>query len=194
MPRAGLTPDRVITEAAAVADQVGLERLTLAAVAQRCGVSLPGLYKHVRGIDEVRRGISLLAVRELTDAAARATVGVTGREALDALSAAYRGYALAYPGRYAASVVAPAPGDTEHENVGAQAVAVIAAALKGYRLEGPALIHAIRMWRAACHGLASLESAGGFGLPESVDATFTHLIDALDASFRDLGPKVTVQK
>jgi AcrR family transcriptional regulator len=187
MPRAGLTPDRVIAEAAAVADQVGLDRLTLAAVAQRCGVSLPGLYKHVRGIDEVRRGISLLAVRELTDAAARASAGVTGREALDALSAAYRDYALAYPGRYAASVVAPAPGDAEHEEVATQAVAVIAAALKGYRLEGPALIHAIRMWRAACHGLASLQAAGGFGLPESVDATFALLLDALDASFRDLG-------
>ena len=187
MPRAGLTRDRVIAEAAAVADEVGLDRLTLAAVAQRCGVSLPGLYKHVRGTDEVRRGISLLAVRELTDAAARATAGVTGRESLDALSAAYRSYALACPGRYAASVVAPAPGDAEHEDVGAQAVAVIAAALKGYRLEGSSLIHAVRMWRAACHGLASLEAAGAFGLPESLDATFGHLLDALDMSFRGLG-------
>ena len=42
MPRAGLTTQRVITEAATVADEVGLDRLTLAAVAQRCGVSLPG--------------------------------------------------------------------------------------------------------------------------------------------------------
>jgi AcrR family transcriptional regulator len=193
MPRAGLTPERVIAEAAAVADQVGLERLTLAAVAQRCGVSLPSLYKHIRGIDEVRRGISLLAVRELTDTLARATVGVTGREALDALSAAYRSYALAYPGRYAASVIAPAPGDAEYADVAAQAIAVITAALKGYRLEGPALIHAIRMWRAACHGLASLQASGGFGLPESVDATFAHLLDALDVSFRDLGKMATVR-
>jgi len=29
--------------------------------------------------------------------------------------------------------------------------------------------------------------AGGFGLPESVDVTFGHLIDALDAEFRRLG-------
>ena len=53
--------------------------------------------------------------------------------------------------------------------------------------QGADLIHAIRMWRAACHGLASLEAAGGFGLPESVDITFGHLIDALDAAFRRLG-------
>ena len=187
MPRAGLTTERVIAEAAAVADEVGLDRLTLAAVAQRCGVSLPGLYKHVGGMEEVRRGIAIAAVRELTARLATAAAGVSGREALRNVSAAYRSYALTHPGRYAASVRAPIPGDQEHAEVSEQAFAVIGAALKGYRLEGAALIHAIRMWRAACHGLASLESAGGFGLPESVTDTFDHLIGALDAAFGELG-------
>jgi AcrR family transcriptional regulator len=187
MPRAGLTPERIISEAAAVADGVGLDRLTLAAVAHRCGVSLPGLYKHVSGLDEVRRGIALLGVTELTSVTARAAAGVTGRESLNAASAAYRSYALAYPGRYAASVLAPAPGDDQHIEVATQAFAVISAALKGYRLEGADLIHAVRMWRAACHGIATLQSAGGFGLPESVDVTFGHLIAALDTEFRRLG-------
>jgi hypothetical protein len=30
---------------------------------------------------------------------------------------------------------------------------------------------------------ASLEAAGGFGLPASVDASYTRLIDALDTAF-----------
>jgi AcrR family transcriptional regulator len=187
MPRAGLTPERIIAEAATVADEVGLDRLTLAAVAQRCGVSLPGLYKHVAGLDDVRRGIALLAVRELTSAGARAAAGLTDTDALRAISAAYRSYALARPGRYAASVLAPAPGDEEHIEVATEAFEVISAALKGYHLEGAALIHAVRMWRAACHGIATLQTAGGFGLPESVDVTFGHLIDALDTEFRRLG-------
>jgi len=187
MPRAGLTPERIISVAATVADEVGLDRFTLATVARRCGVSLPGLYKHVSGLDEVRRGISILAVAEVTGIAARAAAGVTGLDALRAVSAAYRGYALDHPGRYAASVLAPAPGDEEYDEVTNQALAVLSAALKGYELEGADLIHAIRMWRAACHGIATLQSAGGFGLPESVDVTFDHLIDALDIEFRRLG-------
>lgn len=194
MPRAGLTPAKVIAEAVAVADETGLDGLTLAAVAHRCGVSLPGLYKHVRGLDEVKRDISVLAVRELTGELARAAAGVTGREALHALAAAYRDYALAHPGRYAASLRAPAPGDQELAEAAAQAGAVIGAALKGYHLDGANLIHAIRMLRSACHGLSSLQAAGGFGLPESVDVTYAHLIDALDAAFRALpagGPQVT---
>lgn len=194
MPRAGLTPAKVIAEAVAVADETGLDGLTLAAVAHRCGVSLPGLYKHVRGLEEVKRDISVLAVRELTGELARAAAGVTGREALHALAAAYRDYALAHPGRYTASLRAPAPGDQELAEAAAQAGAVIGAALKGYHLDGANLIHAIRMLRSACHGLSSLQAAGGFGLPESVDVTYAHLIDALDAAFRALpagGPEVT---
>jgi hypothetical protein len=33
------------------------------------------------------------------------------------------------------------------------------------------------------HGFVTLEAAGGFGLPRSVDATYTRLIDGLDAVF-----------
>ena len=39
------------------------------------------------------------------------------------------------------------------------------------------------MLRVALHGFTTLEAAGGFGLPQSVDATFTRLVDALDATF-----------
>lgn len=186
MPKVGLTPGKVVEQAAAAADEAGLENLTLAAVAQRCGVSVPGLYKHVSGLDAVKREIAVLAVRELTGVLAAAAVGVTGREALTEFIRAYRGYARAHPGRYAATLRAPAPGDTEHADAAANAVGVIAAALKGYRLEGASLIHAIRLLRSAFHGIVSLEMAGGFGLPESLDDTYTHLIDALDAAFTTL--------
>ena len=46
MPRAGLTPQRVVVEAEELADLVGLNRLTLAELAARLGVRLPSLYKH----------------------------------------------------------------------------------------------------------------------------------------------------
>jgi len=189
MPKVGLTREKVIEQAATAADEAGLDSLTLAAVAQRCGVSLPGLYKHVNGLDAVKRDIAVLAVRELTGVLAVAAVGVTGREALTEFARAYRGYAKAHPGRYASTLRAPAPGDTEHADAGANAVGVIAAALKGYRLEGTALIHAVRLLRSGFHGIVSLEMAGGFGLPESLDDTYEHLVDALDAAFTALPPR-----
>jgi len=183
MPRAGLTPQRVVAEAAAVADEVGLDRLTLAAVAQRLGVSLPGLYKHVHGLDGIQRDLALLGVCELTAAMSAAAVGRSGRDALHAIAAAYRAYAKAHPGRYAASVRAPAPDDAEHIAASDAVVAVAAAVLAGYRISGPDVVDAIRSLRSALHGFVALETAGGFGLPQSVDATFNRLVDALDTAF-----------
>jgi AcrR family transcriptional regulator len=182
MPRVGLTPQRVVEEAGAVADAGGLDRLTLAAVAERFGVAIPSLYKHVDGLDGLRRDLAVLAVRELTAALSRAAVGRAGRDALHGIAGAYRVYATAHPGRYAATVRAPAPGDAEHQAAAEDGLAVFRAVLAGYGITGPDAIDAIRGLRAALHGFVALEAAGGFGLPQSVDASYHRLVDALDAA------------
>jgi len=183
MPRIGLTHARVVAEAAIVADEVGLDRLTLASVAQRFGVSLPSLYKHVRSLEGLKRDLALLAVRELTVALSAAAVGRAGRDALRAIARAYRAYAREHPGRAAASVRAPDPDDAEHVAASEAILAVLFAVLAGYGITGADAIDAIRSLRAAMHGFVTLEAAGGFGLPQSVDATYDRLIDLLDTGF-----------
>jgi len=42
-------------------------------------------------------------------------------------------------------------------------------------------VHAVRTVRSAVHGFVMLELAGGFGLPEDVDASFAHLVRVLEA-------------
>lgn len=184
MPRAGLTPAVVVAEAARVADEVGLERLTLASVAQQLGVALPSLYKHVRGLDGLQQQLAVLSVRDLTAAMSTAAVGRSGRDALHAAAAAIRAYAKAHPGRYAATLRAPSPDDPAHQAAAAAAVEVLLAVLAGYDLDGDRAIHAARATRSALHGFVALELAGGFGLPQSVDASYTQLVDALDRALR----------
>ena len=65
MPRAGLSRAVVVDVGARLADEAGLDRLTLAGVAAHVGVRLPSLYKHVRGLDDLQRGVAVLALREL---------------------------------------------------------------------------------------------------------------------------------
>lgn len=183
MPRMGLTHQRVVAEAAAVADEAGLDRLTLAAVAKRLGITLPGLYKHIDSLDSLKRDLAVLGVRELTAAMSEAAVGRSGRDALHAVARAYRSYAAAHPGRCAASVRAPDPADSEHIAAGEAAGTVLLAVLDAYRLRDNDAIDAIRALRVVLHGFTTLEAAGGFGLPQSVDDTFTRLVDSLAGTF-----------
>ena len=181
MARAGLTPDRVVAEGAAVADDVGWDRLTLAEVAHRLGVRLPSLYKHVGGIEELRQGIARLALEELV---ARLDVPeAAGDRALMAMAWAYRDYAHAHPGRYAATLRAPEPSDDAWVQAADRLLSVVMTVLAGYGLEGDDAIDATRALRAALHGFVSLESAGGFAMDRDPTTSFTRMVDGLDAAF-----------
>ncbi len=148
------------------------------------GVRPPSLYVHVAGLDALRRGVALLGVRDLTAVMREAATGRSGPDALRAVAAAYRAYALEHPGRYAASVRAPEPGDEEWERAGAEAVEVLAAVLRAWELEGDDAVHAIRGIRAALHGFVAVERMGGFAVDVSVDESFDRLIAALAAGLQ----------
>jgi AcrR family transcriptional regulator len=174
----------VLDEAARLADEVGLDRLTLARVASQLGVTLPSLYKHVAGLDGLRRMLALRGIQDLTTAMTAAAVGRSGPDALRVMAAAYRDYARSHPGTYAASLRAPDAGDLDYLAAAEAAVGVFLAVLRGYGLTGERAIDATRIARSALHGFVAIEAASGFGLPQSVEASFAQLVDAVDRALR----------
>ena len=179
MPRMGLDAERVVDAAAGIADAEGLEAVTLARVAGELGVRAPSLYNHVDGRDDVLRAIAVRGVRELTSALRQAAVGRSSADALTAAARAYRAYARAHPGRYAATVAAPTRGAEEHRAAASEAVDVMLAVMRGWDLEGDDAIHAVRAFRSAVHGFVAIEAADGFGMAVDVDASFDRLVASL---------------
>lgn len=180
MPRAGLTPQKVIAEAAAVVDQAGWDKLTLAAVADRLGVRLPSLYKHIASLTALRQGVAALATRQLADTLTHAALGRSGSQALFAVANAYRDYARTHPGRYQATIRAPGPDDTGHVAAAGAVLNVVLAVLTGYGITGNDAIDVTRALRAALHGFVTLETAGGFGMPQDIDRSFDRMLTAFD--------------
>jgi len=188
MPRAGLTPLRVVEEAEGVADEVGLANLTLAAVALRLGVRLPSLYKHTAGMEALQRDVAVRARWELAGVLSRAVEGHEREAAVVALAEAFRSWGHRHPGRYAATVRAPDPEDVENVGASAGLTDVIDSVFADFGLEGETAIHAVRALRAAMHGFITLEQAGGFGLPVDVDLSYRQLIAGLASSFGNWPP------
>jgi AcrR family transcriptional regulator len=181
VPRAGVTTDAVVAQAMVVVDEVGFDRLTLAAVAERLGVRLPSLYKHVEGLEAVRTAVAARSKDELAAVLASSAVGRAGADALRSMSVAYRTWALAHPGRYAGTVRAPAAGAEREVDAAARATEVVFGVLRAYELEGDDLVDATRALRATLHGFVAIELAGGFGLPTDVDRSFERAVDGLVA-------------
>ena len=159
-----------------MADEVGLNALTLAALAERLGVKQPSLYKHIDSLAGLHRSVSLLAKRELGETLSRAAVGRSGADAIFAMSHAYRSWAILHPGRYDVSQIPPAPGDIEDETAMLGAIQILTDVLMAYELEGDDSVDAIRAFRSILHGFVSLETSGGFALKADINRSFERLI------------------
>ena len=166
-----------------MADEVGLDRLTLAALAVRLAVRQPSLYKHIDGLDALHRAISVRAKSELAYVLAMAAVGRDRGDAITSIAHAYRAWAIEHPGRYAAAQRAPAAGDADDIAASLAVVAVATEVLAAYELHDDDAIDATRALRATLHGFITLEIAGGFGLPVDIDRSFERLVQGLIAAF-----------
>ncbi|MFH9013353.1 TetR/AcrR family transcriptional regulator [Streptomyces sp. NPDC017943] len=180
MPRAGLTPDRLVAAAADLADEAGFEHVTLSALARRFGVRDASLYTHVRSLKDLRVRMALLAGGEMIDRIAAAVEGrEPGRDTLGAFAAAYRAYALHHPGRYAATQIALDPELVADSPAMRRTADVTYGMLRAYGLREPDLTDAVRLLRSTFHGYCALESTGAFGAPRDVQASWDRAIDAL---------------
>ncbi|HEV2123817.1 MAG TPA: WHG domain-containing protein, partial [Chloroflexota bacterium] len=174
--RAGLDRDTVVRAAAKLADTEGLEVVTLARLAALLGVRPPSLYNHVAGQEGLRRELALYGLSDLAKRMGQAAIGKSGDHALVAIAHAYRDFAREHPGVHAVCQRAPDPDDPEWVAIGQEVVGIMLAVLAGYSLTGDDALHAVRALRSIVYGFASLEAAGGFGLPLDLDESFRRLL------------------
>ncbi len=187
MPRAGLTTERVIDAAAAIADRDGLGAVTLARLAADVGVRPPSLYKHVASLDAIHRALSVRGLTEVNVRLQRATVGRSRDAALLALAHAYWQFARERPGLYAASLRAAGHGENDVATAGEAVLSTVTAVLAGYGVKGEDALHAIRGFRAIIHGFVSLDAAGGFRLKLDLNASFDRLLAAFARDLAERG-------
>jgi AcrR family transcriptional regulator len=194
MPRANLTQHAVVVAAAELADESGLDQVTLAAVARRLQVQAPSLYNHVRDRGQLLAGVHELALDELADRIGDAVAGRAGADALRGLAEAQRGFARDCPGRWAA-LQQPAGPSTVASPGAVRVAGLTMAVLRGYDLPESELVHVTRFLGATVNGFLALERSGAFAHrdPEP-DLSWRRALTALDAlvrtwpAARDEGP------
>lgn len=186
--RAGLSRPVLVDAAIEILDERGVAGLTLAALADRLGVAAPSLYKHVTNLAELRTLVGARVIEDMTGTFGTTVMGRSGDEALAALMHGWRAYALEHPARYAAVPPDPLGAGPPLPAAAQQLLDVVVATMRGYRLDDATTVHAVRTVRAAVHGFVTLETAGGFGLPEDVDETFERLVRTLLLGLRENGP------
>jgi len=188
MPRrAGLDKAVVVQAAEDLANAEGVDALSLGRLAERLGVRTPSLYNHIDGLPGLYRELSLLNTRRLGERLGNAAIGKAGPDAVMAVAQAYREHIKESPGLYMASLRAAgnqAPAGIELQAAEERVVQVGLAVVASFGLSGEDGLHAVRALRSVVHGFATLEVAGGFGLPLDCDESFRRLIAMLIAGLQ----------
>jgi AcrR family transcriptional regulator len=179
----------VVRAAGEIADQVGLDQLTLALVAQKLNIRVPSLYNHVDGLAGLRQALALAGAQQCIDSLRKATVGKAGREALLSFMLAYRAFAQEHPGLYAISVAAPRVEASALYAVAQELLELMGILLAPYQLDQEQAYHCMRGIRSFIHGFVMLEAAGGFGMPISLDQSFQVMAEVFIDGIERLGKR-----
>lgn len=175
--KVGLTLDRVVEVAAAVADRDGLEATSLKAVADQLGIKTPSLYNHVAGLPGLRRELAMYAARRVGQIFADRRTDEDWVATIRRLAGEYRAFAIAHPGLYQAMLPAPRPNeDPELYAAMAEPVANLSRYLTEGGVAAGQAVDLIRSMRSMIHGFVDLEMKDGFGMPDDIDTSFESAI------------------
>ena len=187
-PKTRLTKETVLNAAVGLMNAEGAGALTLNRLAEQLGIRTPSLYNHVDGLPGLQRDLAVLNARMLADWLSEAAIGNGGEELFIETAQAFRSYVKENPGLYLSTLrssgtQAVADPNLVHEEERALKVGLAIIASLG--LQGEAAVHGVRAFRSVVHGFATLEVAGGFGLPQDCDESFRRLVGALMAGLRN---------
>jgi AcrR family transcriptional regulator len=177
-PKIGLEISYIIEAAGEIADQYGVQEVTLANLAKKLGIRPPSLYNHFDGLTGLRKKLAIHGMEKLYKVMADAAIGVAGTEAVLSVSLAYVNFARKHPGIYEATLLAPDPEDVDVQQAGEKIVDLSVRILQAYHLEGESALHAVRGLRSILHGFSSLEQKGGFKIALDLDESLMVIIKA----------------
>jgi Transcriptional regulator len=188
-PRVGLDDAIIMQAAAAIANETGLQSVTLASLAKQLNVRPPSLYNHVNGLPEIRNKLTLLGLQGLKaamqDAVSKRIEPDT--DAIPALATAYAKYALEHPGLYEATInINTREHSEEIQQKAAELVDLVSSGIRPFlpSADEADLIHAVRGFRSLLHGYTSLIISGGFNMAIDRDESFRYMIRAYMAGIQ----------
>jgi AcrR family transcriptional regulator len=186
-PRPGLDTQMILTAAARIADELGLDQTTLNTLAEHLGVRTPSLYNHISGLSDLRQKLAVYALQELSARLAEAAIGKSKDDALRAIIYAHRTFAEERPGLYEALCRCNKISNPAIQNAVERLKDIIRKILEPYHIQQDQLNNLIRIIRSMVHGFVTLRAGGSFGDPSlNPDNSFELMVDIFFAGFHQM--------
>ena len=168
----GLTREKVIEEAGKLANEKGLNAVTITALAQHLGIKKPSLYNHIKDQEDIWYGIMIYGWEIVSQEICSQICEESPELAIKELADRIYGLALQNPGVFEAMLWCNSYANDELIDVTKGLYSFFFAQTEKLGIEIQTANHLLRTFRSLVEGFALLVIHNSFGNPVSINESF----------------------
>ena len=193
MAKKGLDKNSVIERAATLANEKGLENVTIKELADSLEIRSPSLYNHISGLEELRKEIMLYGWKQAEKRILQAAAGTEGYDAIRAMCREFYIYASENKGIFSAMLWYNKYADEASSEATSGLFSRLYGIMEDMGISRERTEHLIRTLRGFLEGFALLVNNGAFGHPADIDESFEVSLDVLIEGIRAAARKESEQ-
>ncbi|MDY3792073.1 MAG: WHG domain-containing protein [Oscillospiraceae bacterium] len=193
LAKKGLDKNSVIERAATLANEKGLENVTIKELADSLEIRSPSLYNHISGLEELRKEIMLYGWKQAEKRILQAAAGTEGYDAIRAMCREFYVYASENKGIFSAMLWYNKYADEASSEATSGLFSRLYGIMEDMGISRERTEHLIRTLRGFLEGFALLVNNGAFGHPADIDESFEVSLDVLIEGIRAAARKESEQ-
>lgn len=182
--RRRLNRDVIVREAAALCDEFGFEKLSIAALADRLGVRPPSLYNHIKSLDDVYRQMAVMGARLWTESIRKSVESSSADQKIRAIADASRAFAREEPTLFFCATRKFADSGNEYLEAARPMMSIATEVYSDMAINPEKQDLAEYLFRCLIAGFISLEANNGLQPAQDLDKLFSDLIDLAQSALK----------
>lgn len=172
MSKNNISDELIIETSAYIANNVGLDNLSLKIIAEELNIKSPSLYNHIRSLDEIKQRLMVYGWKQMEEKMLDSAVGVSGYKALKNMCYAFYDYATNNKGVFTAMLWYNKYENAQKENATTRLFSMLFKVMKSLDISDDNINHIIRTLRGFLEGFSLLVNNNAFGNPISIKESF----------------------
>lgn len=169
----------VIETACRIADEQGLNNLSLKAVAEKLNVRTPSLYNHIKSLDDLLREVAHKGMRSMNEQMAQVAIGKSGDIAMKSISVEYLNFIIEHPGVYETIQWATWHGTNETAEIFENYIKILSTIILSYNFPSERTDEILNLFTGFLHGFTTLQVRYAFSDPQKVRNDLCNSIDTI---------------
>lgn len=175
----------VIETASQIADEQGLNCLSLKAVAEKLEVQTPSLYNHIESLDDLMREVAHQGMRSMNEKMAQAAIGKAGDAAMKSVGVEYLNFVIQHPGVYETIAWATWHGTDETAQIFENYLKILSIILLSCEFPPESTDEVVNLFAAFLHGFTTMHVRTAFSDPQKVADELCNAIDTISLGIRE---------